>query len=464
MNKIQTFLSSQKSYAIIFWAMILIRGIFNYEIPVTDNTEARYSEIARIMSETQNWITLQIDYGIPFWAKPPLSTWASAISITIFGNNEFFLRLPYLILATILVFSLGHYKNSSSRYLPGIILLSIPEFYLHAGVVSTDMFLSFSIALIMFSFWEAIKIKTKSYWGYLFFVGLALGLLSKGPIALFLSLPPILIWSIISNNIKKAFKTAPWFLGTIMSMLISLPWYYLVELRSPGFLNYFIIGEHFERFFNSDWQGDKYGFAKQQPFGIIWGFFIIFTLPWFILLVKILIKKWSEIKKDYWALFLLVWMLWTPLFFTFSRSLIHPYILPSMIPLALFINHFWTNVKNKNIYLYFGLSVTTALIFVLYTGVAKPFYENNTDKYILKNLDSNLPIYSLEQKSYSSQFYTTGLIKVVDQEKLKKLVTKNSKFYIRISNKRWLNLSLSLRNKLEIIGNNNKAGIYQFEN
>ena len=85
MNKIKAFLSSQKSYAIIFWVMILIRGIFNYEIPLTDNTEARYAEIARIMSETQNWITLQIDYGIPFWAKPPLSTWASAFSISIFA-------------------------------------------------------------------------------------------------------------------------------------------------------------------------------------------------------------------------------------------------------------------------------------------------------------------------------------------------------------------------------------------
>jgi 4-amino-4-deoxy-L-arabinose transferase-like glycosyltransferase len=160
MNKIKAFLSSQKSYAIIFWVMILIRGIFNYEIPLTDNTEARYAEIARIMSETQNWITLQIDYGIPFWAKPPLSTWASALSISIFGNHEFFVRLPFLMLAIILVFSLGHHKNKSSRYLPGIILLSLPEFYLHAGVVSTDMFLSFSIALIMLSFWEAIKIKT----------------------------------------------------------------------------------------------------------------------------------------------------------------------------------------------------------------------------------------------------------------------------------------------------------------
>ncbi len=135
-----------------------------------------------------------------------------------------------------------------------------------------------------------------------------------------------------------------------------------------------------------------------------------------------------------------------------------------MVPLALFINHFWTTAKNKNIYLYFGLSINSALIFVLLTGVAKPLYENNTDKYILKNLDSNLPIYSLEQKSYSSQFYTTGLIKVVDQEKLKKLVTSNSEFYIRISNKRWVSLSLSVRNKLEIINNNSKAGIYQFQN
>ena len=135
-----------------------------------------------------------------------------------------------------------------------------------------------------------------------------------------------------------------------------------------------------------------------------------------------------------------------------------------MVPLALFINHFWTAVKNKNIYLYFGLSITIALTFVSLTGAAKPLYENNTDKYILKNLDSNLPIYSLEKKSYSSQFYTSGLIKVIDQEKFEKLLTKDTKFYIKISNKRWRSLSQSFRNKLEIINNNRKAGVYQFQN
>ena len=313
----------------------------------------------------------------------------------------------------------------------------------------------------MLSFWEALKEESKPYWGYLFFIGLGLGLLAKGPIVVILSLPPIAIWCVISKSVKKAFKTAPWVLGVILSLTISLPWYYLVELRSPGFINYFIVGEHFERFFNSEWQGDKYGFAKQQPFGIIWIFFIVFILPWSILLIRLINIKWSIIKKDSWALFLLVWMLWTPFFFTTSKSLIHPYILPSMIPLALFINYFWETVKNKRIYLYCGLGIPLTLLIVLLSGVAKPIYINNTDKYILKNINPKVPIYSLDQKSYSSQFYTNGLIKIIDQEKLENLITKGSKFYIRITNNRWRNLSPGLRSGLELVNKNKKVGVYQ---
>jgi hypothetical protein len=52
--------------------------IITCKIPLLDKTEARYAEIARIMWDTNQWIMPQIDYGIPFWAKPPLSTWLSA--------------------------------------------------------------------------------------------------------------------------------------------------------------------------------------------------------------------------------------------------------------------------------------------------------------------------------------------------------------------------------------------------
>ena len=71
-----------------------------------DQTEARYAEIARLMVDTQNWIVLQIDYNIPFWAKPPLSTWAAALSILLFGPHSFFVRLHYLLVNVALAFGI----------------------------------------------------------------------------------------------------------------------------------------------------------------------------------------------------------------------------------------------------------------------------------------------------------------------------------------------------------------------
>ena len=68
----------------------------------------------------------------------------------------------------------------------------------------------------------------------------------------------------------------------------------------------------------------------------------------------------------------------------------------------------------------------------------------------------------MDQKSYSSQFYTNGLIKIINEEKLEKLIIKGSKFYIRITNNRWRNLPPGVRNGLVIIDKNKKAGIYQY--
>ncbi len=136
------------------WIFLLLAGIrlfFNAVIPLTDKTEARYGEVARLMAETGNWIVPQIDYGLPFWAKPPLSSWLSAGSISLLGDSEFALRLPYWIMAVLIAFLLipyGHQKKINGL-IPGIVLFTLPEFFLHAGVLSTDMMLSFSIGLTM---------------------------------------------------------------------------------------------------------------------------------------------------------------------------------------------------------------------------------------------------------------------------------------------------------------------------
>ena len=238
------YLNKSNFFKYAVFALLIIRAFFNAVIPLMDKTEARYSEIARIMSETNNWITPQIDYGIPFWAKPPLSTWLSALSFSAFGVTEFTARLPSLLLSIALLFLTGKYATRKNLpfYLPAFILLTLPEFFLHAGVVSTDTALTFCVSLVMLSFWEAMQANGKWYWKYLIFIGLGFGLLAKGPIIGILTVPPLILWLIINKKWTLFFNRIPLVSGTLIVLIIAAPWYYLAERETEGFIDYFIVG------------------------------------------------------------------------------------------------------------------------------------------------------------------------------------------------------------------------------
>src|SRR5262249_4811356 len=75
-------------------AVVVVRVATLGAYPLMDTTEARYAEIARKMLEPGEWLRPQFDYGLPFWGKPPLSTWLSALAMAILGVNELAARLP----------------------------------------------------------------------------------------------------------------------------------------------------------------------------------------------------------------------------------------------------------------------------------------------------------------------------------------------------------------------------------
>jgi 4-amino-4-deoxy-L-arabinose transferase-like glycosyltransferase len=72
----------------------------------------------------------------------------------------------------------------------------------------------------------------------------------------------------------------PWISGSLLMLAIALPWYLLAEYRTPGFLNYFIMGEHVSRFLDPGWKGDKYGYAHATPRGMIWLYWLGAIFPW----------------------------------------------------------------------------------------------------------------------------------------------------------------------------------------
>ncbi|MDA7965606.1 phospholipid carrier-dependent glycosyltransferase, partial [Ruegeria sp.] len=116
-------------------------GIFT--LPFTDTTEARYAEIARKMVETQDWITPQFAYDVPFWGKPPLHTWLSAAGMEIFGINAFGARILIFACAIAILALMYRWlrdEMGSGAALSAVVVLSSSVLFFGASAfVMTDL-------------------------------------------------------------------------------------------------------------------------------------------------------------------------------------------------------------------------------------------------------------------------------------------------------------------------------------
>jgi hypothetical protein len=210
-----------------------------------------------------------------------------------------------------------------------------------------------------------------------------------------------------------------------------------------------------------------YGFPKSQPMGMIWLFLIAFAIPWILLVIQKVWQKKLTILKDKWVLFLLLWLLWTPGFFTISKSLIHPYIMPVMVPITLLITYWWEEFKNIKRIIYISL-IFPGIALLLFIGMqftSKSEFYINSDKHIIENIpDKNIPLFYWQDKSYSSQFYSKGKIKVIENEQaLTTHFNTDNSFLIIIPHKRFKKMDPVYVKSLKEIDKNNKNGMYLFK-
>jgi len=96
------------------------------------------------------------------------------------------------------------------------------------------------------------------------------------------------------------------------------------------------------------------------------------------------------------------------------------------------------------------------------SGIAKPLYEHTTDKYLIAATSQELPLYSLEQKTYSSQFYSQGTIKIISQEEFTQKLDATTAFRILLSKAQWSALDIETQSKLTQKDCNKKRCSYHF--
>jgi 4-amino-4-deoxy-L-arabinose transferase-like glycosyltransferase len=250
--------------------LLLIRLASLSLYPLMDTTEARYAENARIMLETGDWVTPWYPNGMPFWGKPPLSFWVTALSFKLFGVNELAARLPQLGVAIgigSVVWSFIRRHAPMRAALHGAALLAGATLFLvSSGAVMTDMTLALGLTLVMVGFWRSIEGQRNDVTAVILpAVGIAIGMLVKGPVSVVLWSVPIVGWMLLIGRWRQVQQRVPWLRIFLLAVFIAAPWYVWGEIRSPGFLRYFILGEHWQRFVVPGWNGDLYGTAHQFP-------------------------------------------------------------------------------------------------------------------------------------------------------------------------------------------------------
>lgn len=279
--------AAARPWLLLLLAGVLLRLVTLPLMALTDHTEARYAEIARLMVQLGDWVSPHVTPTDVFWAKPPLSTWSQAALMELFGVNEWSGRLASLGWALMGLWSLNWMLHATlgplQRAAALAALMLCPMYFICAGAVMTDATLMATVLLVQAAWWRAATAPdaaARRRAGRVLAMGLGLALLTKGPAAGVLALlPPILhaLWRRQGAVVGAILKDP---LAWLIWMALAVPWYVWAEQRTPGFLQYFLLGEHVMRFLQPGWKGDRYGFAHAQPIGMIWLFVLVSALPW----------------------------------------------------------------------------------------------------------------------------------------------------------------------------------------
>ena len=142
---------NKKRYPLIILASAIFFFIpFLGSVHLFDWDEINFAESAREMLVTGNFSRVQIDFH-PFWEKPPLFFWMQALSMKIFGINEFAARFPNALIGIITLLTLyligKRLYDGKFGFIWALAYLGsfLPHLYFKSGII--DPFFNFFIFL-----------------------------------------------------------------------------------------------------------------------------------------------------------------------------------------------------------------------------------------------------------------------------------------------------------------------------
>jgi len=312
--------------------------------PLQEPQEARYAEIPRQMLE-EGSLLVPVLNGQPYCDKPPLLYWLVMAAYQVFGVHDWAARLvPSLagFLTVLVTYFWGRRTVGRRAALAGAAILCLSARFIYYGrMVTMDPLLTLWVTSALAAAHFALTRNSSSnatpsnplarIWWLASAVACALGILTKGPVALALVAVPVLTAQILDSRMTRP-RWSAWILYIVISVGIAFPWFAAIALHEGEFIGFFFWRHNVLRFVAPfDHEGPPWYYLPGLLVGL---------LPWTLLLpgfVRFVGKRSARTaRRRPPALgFFLAAFLWCFVFFSAAGCKRPAYILPALPPLAL---------------------------------------------------------------------------------------------------------------------------------
>ncbi len=328
-----------------FWiavlALVLALGFLGSR-SIWDPDEGRYTNVALNMLDSGDWLNPRRNHEVAHWTKPPLTYWAIASSVAVFGAKPWAARLPMALsylLCVWLTWRIARRLSPGSEHAAAVVYATMLFTVGASQLITTDYLLSAAATLAMWAFVEARFGYGRHVRGWiaLLWIALALAFLAKGPAGIV----PLLVILAFDFLMPERRSLALQWSGLVLFTVLALPWYVAVIHGNPGLFRYFIGDEVINRVTTNEFgrHGEWYGWLEIYGPTLLVG-----TLPWTPTLWRWLrglpaqVKPWwrdpQRRGQDASWLLLVLWVLPPLLLFCLARSRMPLYLLPLFVPMA----------------------------------------------------------------------------------------------------------------------------------
>ena len=298
--------------------------------------EGRYVGVAWEMLRSGDWLTPTLD-GLPYFHKPPLFYWITALALKLFGLHAWASRAAPVLGATLaalaLYFFLRRWLGARKAMLALVVLLVQPLLYIGAQFANLDMLVAgcISATTVLLAHAALAMERAMPYRSALAgaYALAALGVLAKGLIGVMIPALVLTAWLLAQGHWRLVLRLI-WLPGVLLFAAIAMPWFLAMQARFPGFMHYFFVVQHVQRFAGS-------GFNNVQPlwfYPAVLGLMSLPGLPWLVRALRRSLPAAPAALQAQLRLLLWLWVAVVVVFFSLPQSKLLGYVLPAVPPLA----------------------------------------------------------------------------------------------------------------------------------